>query len=198
MVSNHLSKLCSAEQRLDSFKPLSEESKVGEYHQVVPLKIKTAGYSIGKQPNNNEDAFFVSEKGFGVADGVSGWQDYGFSSHAFSNQLMDQCQRELEAQTQETYERASSKRKFRKQKRSFVNLETLDNDDINALDEQATAEGSPVSKHKSSPSVLAEVHPIYVLERAFQRVTSIGSSTAVLAIQNNNKLSVCNLGDSGF
>jgi serine/threonine protein phosphatase PrpC len=198
MVSNHLSKLCSAEQRLDSFKPLSEESKASEYHEVVPLKIKTAGYSIGKQPNNNEDAFFVSEKGFGVADGVSGWQDYGFSSHAFSNQLMDLCQRELEAQTQETYERASSKRKFRKQKRSFVNLETLDNDDINALDEQATAEGSPVSKNKSSPSVLAEIHPIYVLERAFQRVTSIGSSTAVLAIQNNNKLSVCNLGDSGF
>lgn len=48
------------------------------------LKIKSAGYSIGKQPDNCEDAFFVCERGFGVADGVSGWNDYGFSSHAFS------------------------------------------------------------------------------------------------------------------
>lgn len=49
------------------------------------IKLKSAGYSIGKQPHNCEDAFFVSERGFGVADGVSGWNDYGFSSHAFAN-----------------------------------------------------------------------------------------------------------------
>lgn len=49
------------------------------------LKLKSAGYSIGKQADNCEDAFFVSARGFGVADGVSGWNDYGFSSHAFSN-----------------------------------------------------------------------------------------------------------------
>lgn len=64
------------------------------------------------------------------------------------------------------------------------------------MGEEATDEGSPVSKSKAS--VLSEVHPIFVLERAFNQVTSIGSSTAVLAIQNNNKLTVCNLGDSGF
>lgn len=98
MVSNHLSKLCNAQKRLletGSNNPLlSEESKTEDLDQAclaTPLKIKTAGYSIGKQPNNNEDAFFVSERGFGVADGVSGWQDYGFSSHAFSNQLMELC-----------------------------------------------------------------------------------------------------------
>ena len=56
------------------------------------LQVKSAGYSIGKQPDNCEDAFFVCERGFGVADGVSGWNDYGFSSHAFSSQLMDFCQ----------------------------------------------------------------------------------------------------------
>lgn len=60
------------------------------------LKLKSAGFSIGKQINNCEDAFFVSEKGFGVADGVSGWNDYGFSSHEFSSQLMDHCRNELE------------------------------------------------------------------------------------------------------
>ena len=38
--------------------------------------MKSAGYSISKS-DNNEDAYFISERGFGVADGVSGWNDYG-------------------------------------------------------------------------------------------------------------------------
>lgn len=35
---------------------------------------------IGKQPNQCEDSYFISDRGFGVSDGVSGWNDYGFSS----------------------------------------------------------------------------------------------------------------------
>ena len=31
-----------------------------------------------------EDAYFISEKAFGVSDGVSGWNQYGFSSKDFS------------------------------------------------------------------------------------------------------------------
>ena len=38
----------------------------------------------------------MCDKGFGVADGVSGWNDFGFSPHAFSTQLMDQAKKELE------------------------------------------------------------------------------------------------------
>lgn len=60
------------------------------------VKLKSAGYSIGKQAHNCEDAFFVSERGFGVADGVSGWNDYGFSSHMFANQLMEFSRAEIE------------------------------------------------------------------------------------------------------
>lgn len=93
------------------------------------LRLKSAGYSIGKQADNCEDAFFVSERGFGVADGVSGWNDYGFSSHAFSNQLMENCRSELEKCDREAEEMADSKKKFKKSKRSFVNLETLDDDE---------------------------------------------------------------------
>ena len=52
--------------------------------EVKDLCMKSAGYSISKS-DNNEDAYFISERGFGVADGVSGWNDYGFSSSAFSN-----------------------------------------------------------------------------------------------------------------
>lgn len=78
------------------------------------LKVKSAGYSIGKQPDNCEDAFFVCERGFGVADGVSGWNDYGFSSHAFSTQLMEFCQQEIEKFDLEAAQMASEKIKFKK------------------------------------------------------------------------------------
>lgn len=39
---------------------------------------------LGKVLDSCEDNCFITERGFGVADGVSGWQDYGFSSRAFS------------------------------------------------------------------------------------------------------------------
>jgi len=78
--------------KVSSFTP--QKGKTPEQSKV--LRIKSAGYSIGKQADNCEDAFFVSDRGFGVADGVSGWNDYGFSSHAFSSQLMDHCQQEIE------------------------------------------------------------------------------------------------------
>ena len=43
-----------------------------------------------------EDAYFISESSFGLADGVSGWNDYGFSSDEFSNQLMKNAKELLE------------------------------------------------------------------------------------------------------
>ena len=55
------------------------------------LKIVNGYHTIGKGEDGdttNEDAFFLTERGFGVADGVSGWNDFGFSSQAFSNALM--------------------------------------------------------------------------------------------------------------
>jgi hypothetical protein len=47
----------------------------------------SGAYQISKQNKSKfecEDAFFISEKGFGVSDGVSGWNSYGFSSKDFS------------------------------------------------------------------------------------------------------------------
>ena len=55
---------------------------------VLPLKkavLTSAGHQIGKEGGSCEDAFFVSERGFGVADGVGGWSDYGLSSAEFSH-----------------------------------------------------------------------------------------------------------------
>lgn len=65
-------------------------------HQPLALSIISRGFSIGKTTESNEDAFFVSDRSFGIADGVSGWVDFGFSSRAFSNQLMDSCKTEIE------------------------------------------------------------------------------------------------------
>ncbi len=61
------------------------------------IKIVTGGYQIGKNPDSCEDAYFISDRGFGVADGVSGWNDYGFSSSLFASQIMQNCKDEIES-----------------------------------------------------------------------------------------------------
>lgn len=60
------------------------------------MKIVSGAYKIGKVPEQCEDALFITDRGFGVADGVSGWNDYGYSSQDFANQLMENCRKELE------------------------------------------------------------------------------------------------------
>ena len=62
---------------------------------MTPLKIISGAYTIGKS-DLNEDAYFLMDRGFGVADGVSGWNDFGFSSEAFSHELMNNCKAEIE------------------------------------------------------------------------------------------------------
>lgn len=49
------------------------------------MRIVTGAFKLGKVPDQCEDAFFITDRGFGVADGVSGWNDYGFSSSLFAN-----------------------------------------------------------------------------------------------------------------
>jgi hypothetical protein len=55
----------------------------------------SGAHTIGKTEETNEDAFFFSVRAFGVADGVSGWVDFGFSSQAFSIELMKNCYEEI-------------------------------------------------------------------------------------------------------
>jgi serine/threonine protein phosphatase PrpC len=49
------------------------------------MRLVTGAYWVGKVEGSCEDAYFITDRGFGVADGVSGWNDYGFSSSAFSS-----------------------------------------------------------------------------------------------------------------
>ena len=43
-----------------------------------------------------------------------------------------------------------------------------------------------------------EIHPLYILDKAFSQVNDVGSATAMVSILNGRKISFANLGDSGF
>lgn len=88
VFSNH-----SAEQSPD--KIYSESSEFSEKDQEVQTKdmhnqkiiLISGGHQVGKCSTRHpkcEDAYFISENAFGLSDGVSGWNDYGFSSDEFS------------------------------------------------------------------------------------------------------------------
>ena len=43
-----------------------------------------------------------------------------------------------------------------------------------------------------------ELYPTFILQKAFSKVSAVGSATALVAILNKDELHVANLGDSGF
>ena len=53
-------------------------------------------------------------------------------------------------------------------------------------------------KKMSKPADRSYLHSKQVLTDSFKLVKAVGSSTAVVAIQNGNQLHLSNLGDSGF
>lgn len=53
---------------------------VGDAYQIA----KTTGGS-------SEDAFFITDIGLGVSDGVGSWGNYGIDCSLFSNTLMKEC-----------------------------------------------------------------------------------------------------------
>jgi hypothetical protein len=51
-------------------------------------------FQIPKNPKGpSEDAFFMTDIGVGVSDGVGSWSNYGIDSSLFSNTLMKECQK---------------------------------------------------------------------------------------------------------
>ena len=94
---------------------------------------------------------------------------------------------------------ASEKVKFKKQRRnrSFVSLENLDASEVTVEAETEEQKAQAEVAQMASP-LLKELHPTYILQKAYNRTKEIGSTTAMIGIQNGNKLHLCNLGDSGF
>ena len=111
---------------------------------VVPsLEIVSGAYTIGKTPTANEDAYFISERSIGVADGVSGWVDFGFSSRAFSNQLMVACRAEIEnfdSQQAIRIEQKELSKKIRiRNNKSFMSFEMLEEDNFSFVRQKKAA-----------------------------------------------------------
>ena len=68
--------------------PVTSSTKKKKY------KFLFAANSIPRRGTKGEDAYFVTERALGVADGVSGWYQYGIDSADFSRQLMKNCEKE--------------------------------------------------------------------------------------------------------
>ena len=57
-----------------------EEEDENDETADAPFILLQGACRIGKAVNQCEDAYFLLDRAFGVSDGVSGWNDYGFSS----------------------------------------------------------------------------------------------------------------------
>ena len=99
-----------------------------------------------------EDAYLTHPRALGVADGVSGWYQYGIDSAAFAQQLMHFC------------------------------LEKI----------------NEIAGSNTLNTAKPEIDPLPVLEKAYEQVVAVGSSTATLVVINGDSLHGRNLGDSGF
>ena len=107
------------------------------------LAIVSGAYTIGKTDKSNEDAFFISERSFGIADGVSGWADMGFSSQAFSQQLMKYCQQEIEHfdENRRQKDEVKTASNLMRKNRSFLSFDMLDDDQPAAQPPPSTNQG---------------------------------------------------------
>ena len=76
-------RISSTSSRPDSFVEAVHDDHlifIGEAHNIP--KSTKAG---------TEDAYFFTDKGVGVSDGVGGWNQYGIDCSLFSSTLMKEC-----------------------------------------------------------------------------------------------------------
>lgn len=97
----------------------------------------------------------------------------------------------------EVLERKIMDKKMKKSA-SYMSMENLDQEDESPNSDKD--EEPEESKH--GPSLLEQesitIEPTYILHKAFERMTAVGSSTALIAVRNNKNICIANLGDSGF
>ena len=85
MKNHHLSEISFYH---DADDDRSDNSAITPTLKNTPFILIQGAFVMGKHKYQCEDAYFIQERAFGVSDGVSGWNDYGFSSDQFSLQLM--------------------------------------------------------------------------------------------------------------
>mmetsp|Transcript_3218 Transcript_3218/g.4904 ORF Transcript_3218/g.4904 Transcript_3218/m.4904 type:complete len:222 (+) Transcript_3218:617-1282(+) len=91
----------------------------------------------------------------------------------------------------------------RKLKATKINQDYINNwvfkkkkqEGILALDDALTpCKNMIIDRNRYEPVIF----PTYVLQKAYTKISAVGSATALIAILNKNELSVANIGDSGF
>lgn len=139
-------------------------------HQSPGLLIKAVASSAKASHGKSEDAYFSTRNCFGLADGVGGWIKHGVNPADFSHELMSTCRR-----------LADDARKY--EKGIYDKFQNP----------QSPSSFSPI---KASNTL---IDPLCLMEKAFEQVSSVGSSTAIIGSMKNTKvLRIANLGDSGF
>ena len=112
----------------------SDSDKQSEGTKNAPFILIQGAHCQGKAPHQCEDAYFISDRAFGVSDGVSGWNDYGFSSDQFSLQLMANSKSIIERCIRRAMAGKSVGKKHKstkssggmKRSRSFLSMDNLD------------------------------------------------------------------------
>lgn len=129
-----------------------------------------------------EDAFFLQENAAGVSDGVGGWSDYGITSSSFSHSLMKNCSYLIKCKKKE--ELCTRKASCDS---SIQDSVLFGSDDL-----------SYTCKEEHCPKVLSVIDPSVIIAQAYERVSFVGSATALVCVLNERELSCANIGDSGF
>ena len=154
------------------------------YHMTIEYYFNGAAKVIKKDYGNCEDAFFLLGNAAGVSDGVGGWADYGLSSSAFSNSLMKHCCR-LIVHLAEVY---------------------IGNSKGSSIQDSILFGSSDLSSCKEIEDrflmtrVIRDliIDPYVILGQAYERVSDIGSATALVCALNGRELTCANIGDSQF
>lgn len=143
-----------------------------------PLFFNASAFIIGKNEFSCDDSFFITKHALGISDGVSGWANYGISSHLFSKNLMKRC---ADIILQENL--------FK----SEAHIEDLFND----LEEESDSDSDISNLDSEFSKKKQDICPKKLLTRAFSQVKDPGSATVLLCVLNGNNCMNClNLGDS--
>lgn len=121
----------------------SDEDDEDENSHFILIQAATVQ---AKMENQCEDAFFITERGFGVSDGVSGWNDYGFSSDQFSLQLMFNCKKLIDkaisnAIKQNRLGNTTKPKKLRRNQKSYLSMDNLDIEEESDEDDRSDQDG---------------------------------------------------------
>lgn len=120
-----------------------ESDEEDETIKNAPFVLIQAAMVKGKMENQCEDSYFTCSRGFGVSDGVSGWNDYGFSSDQFSLQLMYNSKKVIEKAINHALKNNKDKisKGFRRNNKSYLSMDNLDIEEEDEEDEASIEMG---------------------------------------------------------